>query len=75
MSVQLFISDRKNKKYVVVFQYNNKIKEVNFGDSRYEDFTQHKDPVRKERYIKRKVITWLDMVHNRDLEFKIGMIH
>lgn len=53
MSVKLFISDKKHKKYVVVFQYNNKIKEINFGDNRYEDFTQHKDLVRKERYIKR----------------------
>jgi len=44
------VSDRQNKKYYIVTDEN---KEVHFGDSRYEDYTQHKDPKRKEAYLKR----------------------
>jgi hypothetical protein len=39
----------KNKKYSIRIQG----KKINFGDDRYEDFTQHKDPERKKRYILR----------------------
>jgi len=39
----------KNKKYSIRIQG----KKINFGDSNYEDFTQHKDPERKKRYILR----------------------
>lgn len=49
MSVHLFYSDNPKKKYMVLV--NKKL--IHFGDSRYEDFTQHKDPVRKENYVKR----------------------
>ena len=28
-------------------------KKINFGAAGYEDFTTHKDPIRKKRYIKR----------------------
>ena len=42
-------SDAKNKKYMVLIDGNK----IHFGDSRYEDFTTHKDEVRKQRYIKR----------------------
>lgn len=43
-------SDRKNKKYKATFSDG---KVTHFGDSNYEDYTQHKDNVRKLRYIQR----------------------
>ncbi len=53
-SIQLGASDFgvsrvKNKKYYVI--YNGK--RINFGDSRYEDYTIHKDKTRKDNYLKR----------------------
>lgn len=39
----------KNKKYRIV--YNGK--KIDFGDSRYEDYTTHKDPERRKNYLKR----------------------
>jgi hypothetical protein len=42
-------SDRKNKKFYVV--YDNKT--IHFGDTRYEDFTQHQDTIRRDRYLAR----------------------
>ena len=43
------ISKVKNKKYYVI--YNGK--KINFGHSAYEDFTTHKDPERRKRYLAR----------------------
>ena len=41
-SFQLFKSDKKNKKYeVIIFKDNEKIKTLNFGDSRYKDFIEY----------------------------------
>lgn len=57
-------SSRNNKKHMALFQIGTKnntelnepiIKKVHFGDNRYEDFTQHKDQERKEKYIKRHI--------------------
>jgi hypothetical protein len=58
MSVILEPSTRKNKKYQVIIGD----KTIHFGDSRYEDFTQHNDEERKKLYIKRhqKRENWLD---------------
>ncbi len=42
-------SDRKNKK----FKVKTKSGVIHFGDTRYEDFTQHKDKKRQENYCKR----------------------
>lgn len=42
-------SSRKNKKFVV--SYGGE--EIHFGDSRYQDFTQHKDKKRRDSYLKR----------------------
>ena len=42
-------SDRKNKKFKVL----TKNGVIHFGDSRYEDFRQHKDKKRQESYCKR----------------------
>lgn len=49
MYIILAHSHRKDKKFQVGI--NNK--QLHFGDSRYEDYTIHKDNIRKERYIKR----------------------
>ena len=49
-----FKSQRKNKKFsVYVKGKDGKPKLIHFGDSRYEDFTQHKDKKRRESYRKR----------------------
>jgi len=42
-------SSRKNKKYMV----NYRGTPVHFGDSRYEDFLDHKDNERRHRYRQR----------------------
>ena len=42
-------SERKNKKFKVL----TKSGVIHFGDSRYEDFTQHKDKERQKNYCKR----------------------
>ena len=51
--MKLFItkSKRKNKKYDLLDE--NKKYILSFGDARFEDYTMHKDPGRKERYINR----------------------
>lgn len=48
-------SNIKNKKWTAIFYDHNKKKEktIHFGDSRYEDLTQHKDEFRKNRYLNR----------------------
>lgn len=43
-------SDKPDKKYFIITNNNKK---VYFGASGYEDYTIHKDPKRKELYIKR----------------------
>lgn len=45
-------STRKNKKWAVL--YNNKW--IHFGDKRYEDYTQHGDEARRDRYLKRSTM-------------------
>ena len=42
--------DKPDKKYFII---TNTGKRLYFGDSRYEDFTTHKDEERKQRYIDR----------------------
>ena len=49
--IQLYLSPEKNKKYSVFDPINKKL--VHFGDIRYEDFTKHKDDIRRESYLKR----------------------
>ena len=50
MQVVISPSKNKNKKYKAVV---NNEKTVHFGDSRYQDYTQHKNHKRKENYISR----------------------
>ena len=49
MKVYLSKPTRKYKKYSVLIGH----KKINFGDDRYEDYTQHQDPKRKALYIQR----------------------
>ena len=51
----------KNKKWKAIFydDEGKKIKTTQFGDSRYEDYTQHKDKKRRSKYRDR---------HKKDLE-------
>lgn len=49
MFIHLAKSHNPKKKYMVIV--SGKI--IHFGDSRYEDFTIHKDEKRKARYINR----------------------
>lgn len=48
-------SNRRDKKWKATFYDSNmrRIRDVNFGAAGYEDYTIHKDPIRKERYIAR----------------------
>ncbi len=63
MFVQILKSDRDGKKLKAIF-YNKdmkKVKTTNFGATGYEDYTIHKDPVRRRRYINRhKKENWND---------------
>ena len=49
MEVVISKSTNKNKKYDVVVDG----KKISFGAATYSDYTIHKDPERKERYIAR----------------------
>tara|TARA_R110002012_G_C11209137_1_gene560964 strand:- start:115 stop:378 length:264 start_codon:yes stop_codon:yes gene_type:complete len=48
-----FKSKAKNKKFSVYVMKDGKKKLIHFGDTRYEDFTQHKDKERRKSYLKR----------------------
>ena len=50
MEVVISPSKNKHKKYKAVV---NNEKTIHFGDSRYQDYTMHKDPKRKDNYISR----------------------
>lgn len=47
--MKVYKSTRKDKKYMIT--YNNK--KIHFGAKGYSDYTIHKDPKRKERYLAR----------------------
>jgi hypothetical protein len=48
-------STAKNKKWTAIFydHNHNKVKTIQFGDNRYQDYTQHKNEERKRKYISR----------------------
>ena len=48
-----FPSKSKNKKFSVYIMKDGKKKLISFGDSRYKDYTQHKDEKRRQSYLKR----------------------
>jgi len=44
----------KNKKFKAIFyDGDKKIKTTQFGDNRYQDYTQHKDKERRSKYLER----------------------
>jgi hypothetical protein len=47
---QLYISSRKNKKYMI---QDTTGKFIHFGQLPYQDFTKHKDQYRRQRYLQR----------------------
>lgn len=47
--ITLTPSTRKNKKWKITGDFGS----VHFGDSRYQDYTQHKDKERRKRYLER----------------------
>lgn len=61
MIVVIKKSKNPKKKYEANIIENGMITKVNFGAVGYEDYTIHKDPERKERYIERhKGEDWSD---------------
>ena len=48
-----FPSKAKNKKFSVYVMKDGKKTIIHFGDSRMEDFRQHKDKKRRQNYLKR----------------------
>jgi hypothetical protein len=50
-NAMLFASPKKDKKYRIYDPV--KCKWVDFGQMGYEDFTKHKDPERRQRYLDR----------------------
>jgi len=54
MKVIIKKSTNPKKKYMAIFSENGKVKKTtHFGASGMSDYTKHKDPERKERYLKR----------------------
>jgi hypothetical protein len=51
--IKVVKSSRKGKKYDAFFDIDGKEKKVSFGAEGYSDYTQNKDPARRESYIKR----------------------
>lgn len=54
-SVKILDSSRETKKHMAIFydRNGNKIKTTHFGAAGMSDYTKHKDPERKQRYISR----------------------
>lgn len=46
-------SDRKGKKLMIRVKAKGQDKKVHFGATGYQDFTQHKDPERRESFLAR----------------------
>jgi len=52
--VEVSKSERAGKKYKIVLVYDdNKTKTIHIGSAEHSDYTEHKDPERKSRYIAR----------------------
>ena len=48
--IEIFISDNKDKKYMIITPDN---KRVHFGNIYYEDYSKHLDDTRRKNYLKR----------------------
>ena len=54
VSVRIHRSTRAGKKFMAVFtRKNGRTRTVHFGAAGASDFTQHRDPARKQRYLAR----------------------
>jgi hypothetical protein len=54
VKVKILKSHLPAKKYDAVFTFGDgHTKTIPFGAARYEDYTEHHDPIRRERYLKR----------------------
>ena len=54
MNVIIKPSNNQNKTFTAIIDdTKNNNKKIHFGDSRYQDFTKHKDPERKKAYLSR----------------------
>lgn len=55
MKIKIFESDNPKKKLTAIFYTDDdkKIKTIHFGAKGYEDYTEHHDKMRRERYINR----------------------
>lgn len=55
MKVEIKKSTNKDKKYMAIFKDDKGkvVRTTHFGAAGMSDFTKHKDPARKERYLKR----------------------
>ena len=54
MKVVIKKSTNEKKKYMAIFyDGNKKVKTTHFGAAGMSDYTKHKDPARKQRYINR----------------------
>ena len=53
MKVKIKNSNKKGKKLMATFNCDGNLKTIHFGSAGMSDFTKHKDPQRKERYLKR----------------------
>jgi len=58
MIVKFYISTNPKKKLMAIFYDNNnkQVKTIHFGSAGASDMTQHRDPIRKQRYILRHQI-------------------
>ena len=59
MEFTLTPSTRSNKKWMIIYHH----RKIHFGDSRYQDFTTHRDSRRRDAYIirHRKNEYWNDL--------------
>jgi hypothetical protein len=51
MEIYLCKSNKSDKKYMVKINSSNKSKTIHFGAAGMSDYTKHKNPERKQRYI------------------------
>jgi hypothetical protein len=51
--VALYMSSRKNKKYMLWIRFNDTTRTVHFGQIPYEDYTHHHNRSRRKNYLQR----------------------
>jgi len=49
--IKITKSTNKDKKYMAIFKHKDHLKIIHFGAAGMSDYTIHKDPERKKRYI------------------------